>query len=485
MIDPQVKQALITSIEGLVQRLVAGSGLTPEQVGTIVSEYVDGRIADDTTASAGVSETELASVRGAYLAALKMLQDEFASSDEDLDTVAKVTAAIVDLRESVGDVETTLEGLTHAFVFRDEIQGGADDQNAFDLAALTEKSGGSYYKVTQSGWFVLEDGVGTPFEAFQGDGIIFKPDGSVFVDGNQTGTVEGTEDEIDVTGSVETGFVASLAQAVKDRLTALEDAVVNADKIQSGVDFNDSEFDDLFDPPSAAFLNALEFKTYFGTATPEARGVYFGDTGLTAPNASGRVEVRTSPGRITIVSFGRGPGTPTGSVRTTIWTRFISAAGIGMSDSGKARVSGSWNQANIDNGLQASVSELTARGGLMGTTFTDLLNPELTTVNERPLGFRQGHATLSSLGITGDAFTGDEIAAVQFNIARDGDLNRIIHIQAQYADYTWNKMIDGSVEDPESAGNATVTDWFSPRSEIEELIVALTDAFEEAAQPED
>lgn len=218
-INPAQKNALLTSITSLVARLQA-TQLTEAQVTQLVTDYVTGRIASDVVAAEGTSATELASVRGAYLAAQKALADALGALPNGLQSLEDVAAAIVDNQADIATLQGQIAGLSSAFIYRSEIDGGADEANAFDLDTLTNKAAGDYYKVNVGGWFVVGEGV--PFYANTKDGIVFNSNAGADVIDNTNSVVDGTVGEIDVTGSTDTGFVVSIAQAIKDRLEALE-----------------------------------------------------------------------------------------------------------------------------------------------------------------------------------------------------------------------------------------------------------------------
>lgn len=222
-ITPEQKSALTTAISGLVTRLQS-SQLSEAQVNTLIAAYVSGIIADDPTASAGTSTTELASIRGAYLAAKKALEDELAGNPVGLQTLADIGAAVAANRTDIDSVTATLAGLANAFNYVGTVSGGADSGTAFDLDTLPAggKDAGDYYKVASGGWFVVVAGVGTPFQANTNDGLVWNTSGGIDIIDNTNSTVGGTTDEIDVSGSVDTGFVVALSQTIRDRLAALE-----------------------------------------------------------------------------------------------------------------------------------------------------------------------------------------------------------------------------------------------------------------------
>lgn len=225
-IDQATKDALIASISGLVARLQATSGLTEAQVNVLIADYVTGVIADEATASAGVSTEALTSVRGAYLAAKKALEDELAANPAGLQTLADIGTAIEDNQISIGDLQDTLAEFVNVFNYVGEVNGGVDEETPFDLASLPEggKDAGDYYDVATGGWFIVTGVEETAFEIAGGNGIVFKADGNVKVFNNQLVNVSGTADEVAVAGSKETGFIVGLAQAIKDRIIALEEA---------------------------------------------------------------------------------------------------------------------------------------------------------------------------------------------------------------------------------------------------------------------
>lgn len=107
--------------------------------------------------------------------------------------------------------KTYLEGaiaeLGNAFAYIGTVDGGATEEDAFDLATLERKEAGAYYKVSTPGWFKL--GEETAY-LHTNDGIVFNTTGGFDHIDNNDAVSRGTAGEIVVTGSVDTGFDISI-----------------------------------------------------------------------------------------------------------------------------------------------------------------------------------------------------------------------------------------------------------------------------------
>ena len=138
------------------------------------------------------------------------------------DLAAEVTARIA----ADAALGNRIDALGNAFNYVGALVGGADAGTATDLSALPagEKDSGDYYKVTTAGYFK----VGTAQAAFYanvGDGLVFNITGTVDKIDNTDSTVDGTTDEIVVTGSADTGFIVGIDPVFNARVTAAEGGI--------------------------------------------------------------------------------------------------------------------------------------------------------------------------------------------------------------------------------------------------------------------
>lgn len=148
----------------------------------------------------------------------------------DLDTeVAALQGAITTeatAREQADDeLGARIDALGSAFNYIGTINGGASSGAATNLASLTQKDAGDYYKVGTAGHFVLAPA--TSFFANANDGIVFNLAGGVDLIDNTNSNVSGTANEIAVTGSSDTGFTVSIDPVFSGRVTSLETATNN------------------------------------------------------------------------------------------------------------------------------------------------------------------------------------------------------------------------------------------------------------------
>lgn len=276
-LNATVVAQLQTSIEGLVQRIMAQAGLSEQQV----LDVITGRFASDAVAEAGASTTEIATIRGAYLAAGKQLSDVLGQNAAGYQSLADLAAKIATNASDIDSIETLLAGLANAFNYVGTVDGGVNAGAPFDLATLPAggKGAGDYYKVGVSGYFVVGE-LGAVFQAEAGDGLVFNLEGGVDVIDNTVGRVEGTVDEITVTGSAETGFVVAVAAAFKARLATLESVVVSLAKF--GV-LSAVQYATLLPDVALATVNALDAGTYNVQSTAAGMGI---DSGLVAVGAT-------------------------------------------------------------------------------------------------------------------------------------------------------------------------------------------------------
>lgn len=131
-----------------------------------------------------------------------------------------------------GFVTGEIAKLGNAFDYVGTVDGGATAGAAFNLATLTDKVAGSYYKVAIAGYFKV--GAGAAFYANVNDGLVFNLTSGVDIIDNSDSTVAGTTDFIAVSGSTDTGFTVDIDAAFKARVSTLENEVGNA-QIASGL----------------------------------------------------------------------------------------------------------------------------------------------------------------------------------------------------------------------------------------------------------
>ena len=124
-------------------------------------------------------------------------------------------------------VDGKIADLGKVFNLVGPLTGGATAEAAFDMSTLSEKDAGDYYTVEAGGYFVA--GGGTPFYANKKDGLSFGFSGDVIVHDNSNSEMTGTADEIEVSGSTDTGFTAALSETFKNRVATLESAQAAAD----------------------------------------------------------------------------------------------------------------------------------------------------------------------------------------------------------------------------------------------------------------
>lgn len=119
-------------------------------------------------------------------------------------------------------IQDAVDALGAAFNYVGTLAGGATEPTAFDLDTLAVggKDAGDYYKVTTAGWFVV--GLGTPFYANVGDGIVWNTTAGVDKIDNTNSEVQGTTNFIDVAGNTDTGFTVDVDAAFKTRVTTAE-----------------------------------------------------------------------------------------------------------------------------------------------------------------------------------------------------------------------------------------------------------------------
>lgn len=116
-------------------------------------------------------------------------------------------------------VNNRIDALGDVFEYVGLVDGGATG-SATDLALLTQKSAGDYYKVGTAGYFKI--GEGAEFYANVGDGLVWNTTGVIDKIDNTNSDVQGTADYVTVTGSTDAGFVVDVAEAFKTRVSAAE-----------------------------------------------------------------------------------------------------------------------------------------------------------------------------------------------------------------------------------------------------------------------
>lgn len=148
------------------------------------------------------------------------------SSASDLNT------AITDLDTALrAEITNSVNNLGAAFEYKGLINGGVDEANALDLTTVVDATvgAGDYYRVDTSG-YVKASAAAQPVYVNQGDGVLMnttatETDAQFDVIDNTNATVQGTANEIDVTGSADTGFTVALSQTVRDTLTSLQSQI--------------------------------------------------------------------------------------------------------------------------------------------------------------------------------------------------------------------------------------------------------------------
>lgn len=148
-------------------------------------------------------------------------------------TVEALTAGLAqldtDLRAHVASeiagLQGQVSGLGNAFNYvgklpaRTGVTGTGTDVDPYILDGMEAgyTDAGDYYKIETAGYYKLGSEAAIQFEL--NDGLVFNTAGGLDRINNQQSSVGGTTDEVDVGGSVETGFTVSLAQAVKDAIS--------------------------------------------------------------------------------------------------------------------------------------------------------------------------------------------------------------------------------------------------------------------------
>lgn len=156
-------------------------------------------------------------------------------------TVEALTAALAqldaDLRahvaSEVAGIQTQVNAMGNAFNYvgklpnQTGVTGTGTELDPYVLDAMEPgfTDAGDYYKVETAGYFKL--GSDPAIQVEVNDGVVFNTSGGLDRINNQQSSVDGTADEVDVTGSTETGFTVSLSQAIKDAISTNATAISN------------------------------------------------------------------------------------------------------------------------------------------------------------------------------------------------------------------------------------------------------------------
>ena len=133
-----------------------------------------------------------------------------------------------------------IDALGSAFNYVGTVSGGASAGAATNLASLSEKDAGDYYKVSAAGHFVLAPAAA--FFANANDGIVFNLAGGVDLIDNTNASVSGTTNEIAVTGSLDTGYTVALDAVFSGRMTTAESDI---DSLEGRATTAESDIDSL------------------------------------------------------------------------------------------------------------------------------------------------------------------------------------------------------------------------------------------------
>jgi hypothetical protein len=163
----------------------------------------------------------------------------------DLDTeVTALQGAITTEAGTRAAADTALglriDALGSAFNYVGTVNGGANSGAATNLASLTQKDAGDYYKVGTAGHFVLAPAAS--FFANSGDGLVFNLANGIDKLDNTDSTVAGTANEISVTGSTDTGYTVAIDAVFSGRMTTAESDI---DALEGRVTTAESDIDAL------------------------------------------------------------------------------------------------------------------------------------------------------------------------------------------------------------------------------------------------
>jgi hypothetical protein len=111
-------------------------------------------------------------------------------------------------------VEAKVAALGNAFNYVGVLDGtdGIDAASAIDVRELAAdgKNPGDYYKITVAGWFTAGDNTEDAIFYNANDGLVWNNAGTIDKIDNTDSTVAGTAGEIDVAGTVDTGYTVSI-----------------------------------------------------------------------------------------------------------------------------------------------------------------------------------------------------------------------------------------------------------------------------------
>jgi len=138
----------------------------------------------------------------------------------DAPSVTGLGTRMTTAETNITALQGTLGGIAGAFNYVGTLTGGADAASATNLAALTQKDTGDYYKVTTAGYFIIAPAAA--FYANIGDGLVFNNSNGVDKIDNTNSTVAGTANFVSVSGSQDTGYTVDLDSTFKTRITDLE-----------------------------------------------------------------------------------------------------------------------------------------------------------------------------------------------------------------------------------------------------------------------
>lgn len=258
MINPEKKDALLTALDSMVARIMAQSGLSEEAVVALVKD----QYATDEVAEAGTSNTHIATIRGAYLAAAKQLEDKLATNPEGYRSLLELATNIASAKSDITSLSDLVNSLGNVFNYVGTVVGGADAASAFDLDTLpaNQKEPGDYHSVATTGFFKsASTNGGVAFKVNATDGLVWNLNSGVDIIDNTTGVVSGTADEITVTGDSTNGFTIAIAEAFKTRLNSLGSVLDDLNKF--GI-LTPLSYDAVLPNFALTTVNALAIGTY-------------------------------------------------------------------------------------------------------------------------------------------------------------------------------------------------------------------------------
>jgi trimeric autotransporter adhesin len=208
--EAAARAAADATLQSAVDAEVAARAAADATLQSAVDAEVAARAAADATLQANLDAE----------AAARAAADATLQSAVDAEEAARI-AGDTTLQSNIDALSSQVTALGNAFNYVGALEGGAEG-TPLDLTTLPEgqKDAGDYFKVTTAGWFVV--GAGTAFFANIGDGIVWNIFGGVDKIDNTDSNVQGTTNEIAVTGSADTGFVVGIDTAFKDRVSTLE-----------------------------------------------------------------------------------------------------------------------------------------------------------------------------------------------------------------------------------------------------------------------